>query len=146
MIKCIANTGAILVVTVALRLGFKLVLNLPVMETSVYSLALSGIITAFAFYSWQPGGNLEKIGLLGLLAMFAGGVILIGVYLLGDAVFAHANLLDKSQWPKLENSPGFGFTAVFGVFLNGVLFATLVRLLILKAIGKVSNTGAAGNQ
>jgi hypothetical protein len=146
MIKRIENTGAILTVTVALWLGFKMVLNLPMMETTVYSLAVSGIITAFAFYSWQPGGHLEKVGLLGLVAMFVGGVILIGMYLLCDAVSAHANLLDISQWPKLENSSGFAFTAVCGFFIHGVLFATLVRLLILKAIMKVRNAGTAGNR
>jgi len=127
-------------------LGFKLVLNLPVMESTVYSLALSGIITAMSFYGWQPGGHLEKIGLLGLVALYVGGAILICMYLLVDAVLAHENLLDRSQWPKLENSSSFGFDVILGIFLHGVLLATLVRLLILKAIMKISNAGTAGNQ
>jgi len=144
MIKNIANAGGILIVSFAIWLVCKMALNMTVAEALICALALSGIITVLAFFHWrpQPGGRLEDVELFGLIAKFVGGEIFASVFLLVDAVFAHVNLLDRSQWPKLWNAGGifgFGLTAGLGALFSLFLLlflATLVRLLILKAAKK----------
>jgi hypothetical protein len=149
MKKGIANTGAILIATVVLWLGCKVVLNMTGAEASVCALALAGMISVLTFYCWRPGGWLENIGILGSVVMFVGGEIFVGAFLLVDAAFAHVDLLDRSQWPKLWNAGGpFGFvlTAGMGIVFALLFFPTIVRAVILKAAKKCGKQHTGSDQ